>query len=105
SAYSRSRCARSLTRLLQLRLQRIAVDAVVRLVQLVREVVHLVHGVAWDDPQRLRLLPPPVLLARERLCEHGVRRGHGARVRERRALLLLAEDLPDHAQAASASTT
>src|SRR6266545_4457272 len=96
-------CARSLTCLLQLRFQGIAVDAVVRLVQLVREVVHLVDGVARDDPQRLRLLPSPVLLARERLRERRVRRLHGAGVREGRAALLLTEDLEDHA--ASARTT
>src|SRR6266545_1466156 len=90
-------CARSLTCLLQLRFQGIAVDAVVRLVQLVREVVHLVDGVARDDPQRLRLLPSPVLLARERLRERRVRRLHGAGVREGRAALLLTEDLEDHA--------
>src|SRR5262245_39660813 len=103
SAYSRRSCARSLTRLLQLRLQRVAVDAVVRLLELVVELRHLVHRVARDDPQRDRLVPPPVLLVRERLRERRVRRDDRAGVRERRALLLLAEDLEDHA--ASASTT
>src|SRR5262245_36859971 len=103
SAYSRRSCARSLTRLLQLRLQRVAVDAVVRLLELVVEVRHLVHGVARDDPERDRLLPPPVLLVRERLRERRVRRDDRARVGERRALLLLAQDFEDHA--ASASTT
>src|SRR3954447_14749169 len=62
SAYSRRRCARSLTRLLQLRLQRVAVDAVVRLLELVVEVRHLVHGVARNDPEGDRLLSPTVLL-------------------------------------------
>src|SRR3954447_23902734 len=103
SAYSRSRCARSVTRLLQLRLQRIAVDAVVRLLELVVEVRHLVHGVSRDDPQRNGLLPTPVLLVREHLGKRCVRRRYRAGVRERRAFLLLAEDLEDHA--ASASTT
>src|SRR6266498_3873797 len=91
------RSPRSLTCLLELGFQRVAVDAVVRLVQLVGEVVHLAHRVARHDPQRLGLLPPAVLLARERLGEHGVRRRHGAGMGERRAFLLLPEDLEDHA--------
>src|SRR5262245_8717847 len=103
SASSISRCARSFTRLLGLGVQRVAVDAVVRLLELVVEVRHLVHGVARHDPQRNGLLSPPVLLVGERHGEVRVRCGNRARVRERRALLLLAEDFPDHA--ASASTT
>src|SRR4051812_42209681 len=105
SAYSRRRCARSFTRLLQLRLQRVTVDTVVRLLELVVEVRHLVHGLARDDPQRHRLVPAAVLLVGERLREGRVGRGDRACVCERSALLLLAEDLEDSHYAASASTT
>jgi len=69
SAISRSLRARSLTCLLQLRLEGVAVDAVVRLRELVGEVCDLVHGSPRDDPERLRLLPAAVLLARVRLGE------------------------------------
>src|SRR5580765_1970504 len=103
SAYSISSCARSLTRLLELGFQRVAVDSVVRLLELVVEVGHFVDRFARDDPQRDRLLAPAVLLVRENLCERCVRRRHRAGVRERGALLLLAKDLEDHA--ASARTT
>src|SRR5262249_13222815 len=95
SAHSRSRCARSLTRLLELRLQRVAVDAVIRLFELVGEVDDLADGVARDDPERLGLVAAAELLAREGLGERQVGRGYRAGMRERRALLLLAEDLED----------
>src|ERR671931_528008 len=62
SAISSSACA--FTRLLQLLLQRIPVDAVVVAVQLVDEVLDLVHGLARDDPERRRLAAPAELLAR-----------------------------------------
>src|SRR5437763_6887478 len=71
--------------------------------QLVVEVVHFVDRLARNDPQRCRLLPPSVLLVRIRVRERDVRCLDGARVRERDAFLLLAEDFEDHA--ASASTT
>src|SRR5215211_4177674 len=100
SAYSISRCARSLTRLPQLRLQRVPVDAVVGLLELVVEVGHFVDRVARDHPQRDRLLAPPVLLVREHLRERRVRRRQGAGVRERRAFLLLTKDLEDYVAAA-----
>src|SRR5512132_1001285 len=102
SAISRS-CARSLTRLPQLLLERIAVDAVVVPLQLVDELVDLVHGLAWDDPERDRLAPPPELLPRVPLGELLVRRLDRAGVRERLALPFLPEDFVDHA--ASGSTT
>src|SRR5207253_6556376 len=104
SAISISRCARSLTCLLQLRLQRIAVDAVVRLLQLVKELVHLVDRVARDDPQRDRLLPAAVLLVGERLRKRRVGRVERARVRERRAPFLLTEDLEGHAARTTSRT-
>src|SRR5262249_29110269 len=61
------------------------------------------HGVARDEPERLRLASAPELLARPRLGERGVRRVDRAGVLERLPLLLLAEDLVD--QAATASRT
>src|SRR6478735_6783303 len=73
SAYSISSCARALTRLLQLRLQGVAVHAVIRLLELVVEVGHFVNRFARDDPQRNRLLTPAVLLVSEHLRECCVR--------------------------------
>ena len=91
---------RSLTCLLQLRLQRIAVDAVVALLELVREVADLAEGCARHEPEGLRLLAPPVLLPRVRLGERVVGSGDRARMLERLALPLLPEDLVDHAASA-----
>src|SRR5207244_1496688 len=65
--------------------------------QLVEELVHLVDRVARDDPKRDRFLPPAVLLVRERPRKRRVGRVDRTRVREGRALLLLTEDLEDHA--------
>src|SRR5207247_5741656 len=62
SASSRSSCARSLTRFLQLRLQGVAVDPVVVLAELVDEVGDLRDRVPLHDPKRLGLRPPPELL-------------------------------------------
>src|SRR5262245_23607145 len=102
SAISRS-CSRPLTRLPQLLLERIAVDAVVIPLQLVDELVDFVHSLSGHDPQRDRLAAPPVLLARVPLREFLVRRLDRAGVRERLALALLPKDLVDHA--ASGRTT
>ncbi len=85
----------SLACLLQPRLDRVAVDAPVLHLELVRELVDLAHGVARDEPERDRLLPPPVLLARVDLGEALVGRVDRARVLERLALPLLSEDLED----------
>src|SRR5581483_7661725 len=89
--------ARSFTRLLQPCLERVAVDATVLEVELVGEVVHLVQRVAGDEPQRLGLAAPAVLLSRPRLGETRIGRLDGAGVLERLAPALLAEDLVDHA--------
>src|SRR3954454_6695899 len=97
---SRSR-ARSFTCLLQPYLEGVAVDTPVLEVELVGEVVHLVHRLARNEPQRLRLAAPPELLARPRLRERGVGRVDRARVLERLPLFLLTEDLEDHAATAS----
>src|SRR5205807_456407 len=73
-------------------------------VELVREVVHLVHRLARYEPERFRLAAAAVLLACPCLRERRVGRIDRARVLERVALLLLAEDLEDHA-ASNASRT
>src|SRR5215210_1139133 len=104
SAISSSSCARSLTCLPQLLLERITVDAVVVAPELVDEVVDLEHVVARHDPQCDGFAAAAVLLPRVRLREVAVRRRDGARMLERLALALLPEDLENH-QAASASTT
>src|ERR671927_1436451 len=83
SSASSSSC--SFTRLLELGLQRVPVDAVVGAAELVHEVVQLVDRIARDEPERGRLLPPPVLLARVQLGELEVRRADRARVLERLA--------------------
>src|SRR3954449_12385724 len=69
SASSRSSATRSLTRLLQPHLDRVAVDAAVLEVELVGPVVDDVHRVARDEPERDRLAAAAVLLARGRLRE------------------------------------
>src|SRR5690348_2771227 len=82
SAIGRSSCARSLTCLLQFLLERIAVDPVVVPLELVDELVDLVHCRARYDPERHRLAPPAELLARVRLRVLVVRRLDRACVRE-----------------------
>src|SRR5215203_15429 len=99
SAIGRSSCSRSFTRLLQLFFERIAVDPVVVPLQLVDELVDLVHGRARDDPERDRLASPAELLAGVPLPVLVVRRLDRARVREGLPLPLLPEDLVDHARA------
>src|SRR4051794_5786845 len=54
----------SLTRLLQLLLEWVAVDAVVVPLELVDELVDLVHGRPRDEPERYRLAATAELLAR-----------------------------------------
>src|SRR5918994_5981868 len=103
SSSSASSRSSSFTGKLQLLLQRVAVDAVVVALELVDEVVDGEDGVAGDDPERLRLGAPPVELTGVLLGEAAVGSLQRACVRERLALPLLPEDLPDHA--ASASTT
>ena len=83
------------TRLLQPRLDRVAVDAAVLQVELVRPVVHLVDRRARHQPERRRLASPAVLLARLGVGERGVRRDDRPGVLERLPLALLAEDLED----------
>ena len=61
--------------------------------------------VAGDDPQRDRLLPPTVLLARVDLGEPLVGCVDRARVLERRSLSFAPEHFENRAHAASASTT
>src|SRR5262245_3273429 len=93
----RSCCSCSLTGLLELRLQRVAVHTVVVLAQLVGEVLDLADRVARDDPERDRLAAPAVLLVRVGVRESRVRGGYGAGVLERLPLALLSKDLVDHA--------
>src|SRR5919198_5957706 len=94
SSASSSSC--SFTRFLELGLERVPVDAVVRAAELVHEVAHLVDRLARDEPERGRLLPPPVLLPRVQLRELESRGADRARVLEGLALALLAEELVDH---------
>jgi len=68
---------------------------VVVLLELVREVVDFVNGLAGDDPQSGRLAAPAVLLASVGLGELFVRSLDGARVCEGLPLALLTEDLVD----------
>src|SRR5215210_885403 len=96
SASSSRSCARALTCLLQPRLDRVAVDAAVLEVELVRELLDRVDRVAGDDPERDRLLTARVELPRICVGELPVRRMEGAAVDERLSLALLPEDLPDH---------
>src|SRR5918992_2909316 len=87
--------AGTLPRLLQPRLDRVAVYAAVLEVELVRELLDRHDLVAGHDPQRHRLLPPRVELACVRLGERAVGRVERAAVLERLPFALLAEDLPD----------
>src|SRR5438309_4348289 len=95
---------RSFTRLLQAGLDRVPVDTAVLEVELVRPLRHRMNRLARREPERDRLAAPAVLLARPRLCELRVGRLHRARVLERLALAILAEDLPDHATSKASRT-
>src|ERR1051326_6406698 len=97
---SRSCCSCSFTCLLELLLQRVAVDAVIVAVQLVDEVVDLEYGLSRHDPERRRLAAPSVLLARVHVGEAVVGRLDRAGMLERLPLPLLPEDLVDHGRAA-----
>ena len=70
-------------------------------VQLVDEVVYLVHGLARDDPERRRLAAATVLLARVPLGKAFVGRLDRAGVLERLALSLLPEHFPDRHETVS----
>src|SRR5436190_1032854 len=76
-------------------LDRVAVDAAVLEVELVRPVVDAPDRVARHEPERDRLAAPAVLLAGPRLGELRVGRGDRARVLERLPFSLLPEDLVD----------
>src|SRR3954447_982873 len=88
------RRAYAATCLLQSRLARVAVDAAVLEVELVRPVVDDVHRSARHEPQRDGLAAPAVLLARPRFGELGVRRHDRPRMLERLPTPVLPEDLP-----------
>src|SRR3954467_8320841 len=105
SASSSRRCARSFTSDPQPFLDRVAVDAAVLEVELVRPLRHLVHRVARHEPQRLALSAAAVLLARPRVRERGVGSDDRPCVRERLPFFLLAEDLEDHQAASTVSRT
>src|SRR5690348_6185670 len=105
SSSSASPSSSSFTRLLQSRLDRVAVDPAVLEVELVRPVVDLVHRVARHEPERDRLTAAAVLLARPCLGEVDIRRDDGARMLERLALAILAKDFVDHQAASTASRT
>src|SRR6478752_2184781 len=95
-----SSSACSLTCLLQLCLQRVAVDPVVVLAQLVGEVLDLPDRLARDDPERHGLASPAVLLVCVRVREGRIGCRDGAGVLERLPFALLAENLVDHAASA-----
>src|SRR5207245_376656 len=80
------------------------VDAAVLEVELVGPVLDVTDRVARREPERYRLAPPAVLLARPGLREVGIGRLDGAGVLERLATPLLPEHLVDHA-ASTASRT
>src|SRR3954471_20051444 len=71
---SNERISCSVTGLLELLLERVAVDAVVVPVQLVDEVVDLDDGRARNDPEPGRLATPPVLFTRVHVGEVVIRR-------------------------------
>src|SRR4029450_5321139 len=96
---------RPLARLVQTRLDRVAVDAAVLHLELVGELDDLVKRVgrnkpqrdrrlaaAVAEPERARLVAAPVLLARVDLGELLVRGGHRPCMLERLALAFLPED-------------
>src|SRR4029077_5008422 len=104
SSSARPSSACSFTCLLQARLDRVAVDAAVLEVELVGPVLDVADRIAWDEPQSDRLAAPAVLLARPRLREVCVGRDDRPGMLERRAALLLAEDLPDRVRVHAART-
>src|SRR4051794_11887502 len=101
SSSARPSSSRSFTSLLQPGLDRIAVDAPVFQVELVRPVFDDVHGVTRNEPQRHGFAAASVLLARPRLRELRVRRDDRSGVLERSAAPVLSEHSPLHRYAAS----
>src|SRR5246127_4940106 len=97
SSSARPSSACSFTRLLQPRLDRVAVDAAVLEVELIRPVLDVADRVARDQPERDRFPASAVLLARPRLREVRVGCLDRAGVLERLAAPLLPENLVDHA--------
>src|SRR5690348_14864571 len=95
SSSARPSSACSFTSLLQACLDRVAVHAAVLEVELVGPVLDVADRVARDEPERDRLAAPAVLLARPGFREVRVGSDDRAGMLERRAALLLAEDLPD----------
>src|SRR5262249_12747338 len=94
---SRCCCSRSFTCLLQLLLQRVAVDAVIVAVQLVDELVDLDHRASRQDPERRRLAAPSVLLAGVYIREVVVGRLDRAGVLQRLSFPFLAKDFVNQA--------
>src|SRR5262249_40099849 len=92
SSSARPSSAGSFTTLLQTCLDRVAVDAAVLEVELVRPVLDVADRFARNEPERDRLAAPAVLLACPRLREVCVGCDDRAGVLERSAALLLAED-------------
>src|SRR5581483_12512687 len=105
SSSARPSSACSFTSLLQAGLDRVAVDAAVLEVELVRPVLDVADRVARDEPERDRLAAPAVLLACPRLGEVRVRSDDRAGVLERLTLPLAPEDLPLVHAASTASRT
>src|SRR4051794_12862090 len=104
SSSSASPSSSSFTSLLQAGLDRVAVDAPVLEVELVRPLRHRVNCVSRHEPERDRLAAPAVLLARPCFGELRVGRLDRAGVLERLSLAILAEDLPDHAASKTSRT-
>src|SRR5438874_10980768 len=104
SSSARPSSACSFTSLLQAGLDRVAVAAAVLEVEPVGPGFDVADRIARDGPQRDRLAAPAVLLAGPGLGEVRVGGNDRARVFERLAPPLLAEDLVDHA-ARTASRT
>src|SRR4051794_19505967 len=88
------RRAYAATRLLQSRLDRVAVDAAILEIEFVRPLVDDVHRGARHEPERDRLAAAAVLLARPCFRELRVGCDDGAGMLERLAAPVLAKDLP-----------
>src|ERR1035437_5239572 len=104
SSLSAGPSSSSFTRLLQPGLDRVAVDAAVLQLELVRPIVDDTNLLARREPRRNGLAAAAVLIARPRLCELRVRRVHRTCVLEGLPLPLLPEDLPDHATSTMSRT-
>src|SRR5262249_51637306 len=104
SSSARPSSACSFTSLLQAGLDRVAVDAAVLEVELVRPLLDVADRVARDEPERHRLAAPSVLLACPGLREVRIGSDDRPGVLERCPPFLLAEYLPDRVLAHAAST-